>query len=53
MLACWVDTGLERYSAQVLLAFSLHGVAPGRGPRYVPQRGPVNPVCLTLRHRTR
>ena len=31
----WVDTGRERYSAQVLLAFSLDGEATGRDPWYV------------------
>ena len=31
----WGDTGRERYSAQVLLAFSLDGEATGRDPWYV------------------
>ena len=31
----WVDPRRERYSAQVLLAFSLDGEATGRDPWYV------------------
>ena len=28
----WVDTGRERYSVQILLAFLLDGLATGRDP---------------------
>ena len=45
----WVDTGSERYSAKVLLTFSLDCDATGRDPWYVqvPQARAREPsVCL-------
>ena len=38
----WVDTGRERYSAQVLLAFSLDSEATGRDPWC---RHPIESSC--------